>query len=459
MRDGSDIIAGHGRRATDVSMDTIVNLCKRRGIILPNSEIYGGLRSTWDYGPLGVELKNNVKRAWWRWMVQLRDDVVGLDSAILLVAARLGGLRPRRRLHRPARRVPELPPALPRRPSRGQELPELRPGQVHRPAELQPDVQDVRRPGRGRHGRRLAPPGDGAGHLRRLQAGPVDVADEDPVRHRADRQVVPQRDHPGQLHLPDARVRADGDGVLRQAGHGRAVAPDLDRRAQGVVPALRLDREPTCACASTRRTSSRTTRSARSTSSTRSRSPTGASSRASRTAPTSTSRRIRRRPGTDLTYFDDANDERFIPYVIEPAGGADRATLAFLIDAYHEDEAPAASGKVEKRNVLKLHRDLAPIKVAVLPLSRNEQLSPLAREVAQTLRPSLDDRLRRRRRDRPPVPPSRRGRHAVLRHRRLRHPRRRAGDGARARHDDAGAPADQGARAATSSEQLRPVST
>ncbi len=65
-------------------METIVNLCKRRGIVLPNSEIYGGLRSSWDYGPLGVELKNNVKRAWWRWMVQLRDDVVGLDSAILL---------------------------------------------------------------------------------------------------------------------------------------------------------------------------------------------------------------------------------------------------------------------------------------------------------------------------------------------------------------------------------------
>src|SRR5687768_8817295 len=68
----------------NVSMDTIVNLCKRRGIVLPNSEIYGGLRSSWDYGPLGVELKNNVKRAWWRWMVQLREDVVGLDSAIRL---------------------------------------------------------------------------------------------------------------------------------------------------------------------------------------------------------------------------------------------------------------------------------------------------------------------------------------------------------------------------------------
>jgi glycyl-tRNA synthetase len=91
--------------------------------------------------------------------------------------------------------------------------------------------------------------------------------------------------------------------------------------------------------------------------------------------------------GKDLTYFDDERDERFIPYVIEPAAGADRATLAFLVDSYREDEAPTASGKTEKRTYLQLHRDLAPIKVAVLPLSRNEKLSPVAREVAASLRP------------------------------------------------------------------------
>ena len=65
------------------SMDKIISLCKRRGFIFPSAEIYGGLRSTYDYGPLGVELKNNIKKAWWRRMVQERQDVVGLDSAIL----------------------------------------------------------------------------------------------------------------------------------------------------------------------------------------------------------------------------------------------------------------------------------------------------------------------------------------------------------------------------------------
>ena len=66
------------------NLETIVSLAKRRGFVFPSSEIYGGINAVWDYGPLGVELKNNVKRAWWRTMVQLRDDVVGLDAGILM---------------------------------------------------------------------------------------------------------------------------------------------------------------------------------------------------------------------------------------------------------------------------------------------------------------------------------------------------------------------------------------
>jgi glycyl-tRNA synthetase (class II) len=65
-------------------MDKLVSLCKRRGYVFQSSEIYGGTGSVWDYGPLGVELKNNIKASWWRHMVQLRDDVVGLDAAIIM---------------------------------------------------------------------------------------------------------------------------------------------------------------------------------------------------------------------------------------------------------------------------------------------------------------------------------------------------------------------------------------
>ena len=65
-------------------LDTIVSLSKRRGLVYPSSEIYGGLRASWDYGPLGVEMKNNVKRQWWKSMITERDDIVGLDSSVIL---------------------------------------------------------------------------------------------------------------------------------------------------------------------------------------------------------------------------------------------------------------------------------------------------------------------------------------------------------------------------------------
>jgi glycyl-tRNA synthetase len=90
--------------------------------------------------------------------------------------------------------------------------------------------------------------------------------------------------------------------------------------------------------------------------------------------------------GQDLSYLDAESGERFIPYVIEPAAGVDRAMLMFLLDAYAEDEAPDAKGKLEKRTVLRLDHRLAPVKVAVLPLSRHADLSPKARDVAALLR-------------------------------------------------------------------------
>jgi glycyl-tRNA synthetase len=91
--------------------------------------------------------------------------------------------------------------------------------------------------------------------------------------------------------------------------------------------------------------------------------------------------------GQDLSYYDQEAGERYIPYVIEPSAGADRGLLAFLVDAYREEEVTTASGKVERRTVLALHKDLASYKAAVLPLSRHENLVPLAKQVASLLRP------------------------------------------------------------------------
>jgi glycyl-tRNA synthetase len=90
--------------------------------------------------------------------------------------------------------------------------------------------------------------------------------------------------------------------------------------------------------------------------------------------------------GQDLTYLDPETNERYTPYVIEPAVGVDRSMLAFLLEAYDEDEAPDANGKLERRTVMRLDHRLAPVKVAVLPLSRNADLSPKARDVATALR-------------------------------------------------------------------------
>ena len=120
-------------------------------------------------------------------------------------------------------------------------------------------------------------------------------------------------------------------------------------------------------------------------------------------------------------------------------GRSDASLMAFLIDAYAEDEAPNAKGGVDKRTVLRLDPRLAPVKVAVLPLSRNADLSPKAQGARGRAAAALERRLRRRRRDRPALPPPGRDRYAVLRHRRLRQPRRPRGDGARARLDGAGA--------------------
>ena len=93
--------------------------------------------------------------------------------------------------------------------------------------------------------------------------------------------------------------------------------------------------------------------------------------------------------GKQLAYYDQQANERYVPYVIEPALGADRAALAFLVDAYDEEQAPPASGGTDTRAVLRLHPDVAPVQVAVLPLSRNDRLVPAAREVYATLRRSF----------------------------------------------------------------------
>ena len=185
-------------------------------------------------------------------MVQERDDIVALDSSIILhpqvweASGHVGGFtdplvdckfckKRFRADHLEESQCGQRPEQAARRDIR------LRP---HRGAPLQPHVRDARRRARGDGRPGVPAPRDGAGHLHQLQERRPDRAPQAAVRHRADRQVVPQRDHAGQLHLPHARVRADGDGVLRPAGRGRRVVPLLGAGALRLAPPLRPPREP-----------------------------------------------------------------------------------------------------------------------------------------------------------------------------------------------------------------------
>ena len=373
-------------------MEEIVALCKRRGFVFPSSEIYGGLGSTYDYGHYGVLLKNNVKAEWWRAMLQERDDIVALDSAILqhprvweasghlegftdpLVQC-LGKCKKRWRedhLREAVEAEGGDPSAELRCPECGGELSEPRQFNLMFETHVGPVA------GRGLRG--LPAARDRAGHLHQLQERARLRPQEAAVRDRPDRQVLPQRDHPRQLHLPHPRVRADGDGVLRAAGRRRAVARELDGGARALVHRPRHPPRPPARPRPRRRRALPLLVGRPPTSSTSSRWA-GRSSRGSPTAATSTSPSTPSSAARSSSTSTSRRKERYVPHVIEPAAGADRATLAFLVDAYDVEEVEG-----RQRTVLRLHPRLAPVKVAVLPLVSKEGMPEKAREIFEELR-------------------------------------------------------------------------
>ena len=384
-------------------LERVISLCKRRGFVFPAGEIYGGTRSAWDYGPLGVELKENIKKQWWRTMVNSRDDVVGLDSSVILprqvwvasghVGVFTDPLTECRSCHKRFRadHLEQDFEARKERPATGPE--------------------EIACPNCGTRGQWTEPRDfnmmlkthlgvledeSGLAYLRPETAQGIFV-------NFANVMGSARKKPPfgiGQMGKSFRNEITPGNFIFRTREFEQMemeffVPPDsapewfdywlAERRRWfvdlGVDPAnLRLYEHPD---------DKRSFYSARTVDiEYRFRFPRAEWGElegiANRTDYDLTVHS--KSSGVDLSYFDQDSGERYTPYVVEPALGVDRATLVFLLEAYAEEEAPNAKGGVDTRVVLKLHPRLAPVKAAVLPLSRNERLSPAARDLAAVLR-------------------------------------------------------------------------
>ncbi|MCQ9677737.1 glycine--tRNA ligase [Corynebacterium sp. BF-R-2] len=385
-------------------IDTVVSLCKRRGLVYQAGEIYGGSRSAWDYGPLGVELKENIKRQWWRHMVQSRDDVVGVDTSVIqprqvwvssghvevftdpLVESRHTGKRYRadhlieayeeKHGHEPENGLADI-----NDPETGQ------PGDWTEPKAFSGLLKTFLGPVDDEQGlhylrpetaqgifvnfknvmtsARVKPPfgiaNIGKSFRNEITPGNFIFRTREFEQMEMEFFVKPGEDEEWHQYWIDDRYNWYIDlGIkeenLRLYEHPQEKLSHYSKRTVDVEYAYNFKGSKWGELE-------------------------GVANRTDYDLSVHA-----KGSGEDLSYFDQESGERWTPYVIEPAAGLGRAMMAFLIDAYDEEEAPNAKGGTDKRVVLRLDRRLAPVKVAVLPLSKKEELSTPARELANKLR-------------------------------------------------------------------------
>jgi glycyl-tRNA synthetase len=358
--------------------DAIVNLAKRRGFVFPSAEIYGGIRSTYDYGPLGALMLRNVKDAWWRAMIQERDDVVPIDAAILTnpkvweasghLATFTDPLVDCRNCHERLRED-QIDGVCPNCGST--DLTEARPFNLMfktfvGPVESEASVAYLRpETAQGMFVNfanvmttmRLKPPFGIAqqGRSFRNEITPGNFV----FRTREFEQMeleffVPPAESPTWFEYW-CKERFDWyqrfgikSELLRLRQHDAA---ELSHYSSGTAD---IEFAFPWGWGELEGVANRTDFDLRAHS---------------------------EHSGVRLEYFDQATGERYVPHVIEPAAGATRAMMAFLLAAYDEDEVGG-----ERRSVLRLHPRLAPYQVAVLPLSKKEPIDTLAREVVRSCR-------------------------------------------------------------------------
>ncbi len=364
-------------------MDKIVSLCKRRGFIFQGSEIYGGLANTWDYGPYGVELKNNLKKAWWKSNVQERNDILGMDCAILMhsrVWEASGHVHNffdlksdckncKKRFKSADLKDPAACPEC------GGRLTDARPfnlmfktyqGPVEESGNevyLRPEtaqgmfvnflnILDSRHPKLpfglaqiGKSFRNEITPGNFTFRTREFEQMEIEYFVNPQDAPQALETWIQNRFN-WYLALG---IKSDN---LRKRQHGH------DELAHYAHACMDVEYNFPFGWAELE----------------------GIANRADYDL-----KQHAQYSAKDLQYFDDAKKEKFYPYIIEPSGGVDRALLAFLVDAYTEEKV-----KEDNRIVLKLSRELAPVKAAVLPLLRNRpEIVELAKNISVDLKKSF----------------------------------------------------------------------
>jgi glycyl-tRNA synthetase len=420
-----------------MDMEKIVSLCKRRGFIFPSSEIYGGLNGFWDYGPLGVELKRNIKEAWWRDMVTGHDDIgtlpgapepfemVGLDCSIIMhpqvwkcsghfdlfidkmVDCKAEGCKGRFRIDHVATSECPLKPS--KHPGEFNKCQLTAPrdfnlmfktiigalGTEEDAAFLRPetaqgifvnfknvlDSSRVRIPVGiaqiGKSFRNEITPRNFTFRSREFEQMEIEFfchpkSSPEWYKFWRDRRYqwylnlglskekLRLRDHSkdelshyscgtGDIEYAFPFLPAGEFGELEGVAH----RGDFDLRSHTEGKLVNKDGQLIVELG-----------------------PDG--------------KPRHKGSGRDLTYFDEASRERYLPHVIEPSAGADRATLAFLCEAYTEDKVPDEGGKPTERVVLKLHPRLAPVKVAVFPLVKKDGMPEVAQKLYRELKPHVN---------------------------------------------------------------------
>jgi len=388
-------------------LDSVITLAQHRGFVFPSGDIYGGTRSAWDYGPLGVELKENIKRQWWNAFVRGRGDMVGLDSAVILPTPvwEASG-------HVKVFSDPLTESLITHKRYRADHLFEAYEAEHgHAPENGLADIPDPEHPdkvGQWTEIRQFS-------GLLKTYLGVVD--DESGLHYLRPETaqgiftnftnvLQSARKKPpfgiGQIGKAFRNEITPGNFIFRTREFEQMeieffVEPGTDDQWQqtwmdlcwewfvdlGMTPEnIRWFEHPTEKLAHySKRTVDIEYRFDFA----------GAEWGELMGVANRTDYDVKvhaEASGKDLSYFDQQKNERYIPYVIEPSFGLTRALMAFLVDAYAEEEVPNAKGGVDKRTVLHLDPRLAPVKVAVLPLSRNEALSPTARRLADELRGS-----------------------------------------------------------------------